>query len=79
MSDLGIPIPRVKPNGVFCAGCGETGMHADTCPSLHPVPLSTAVELAELRARLARLESQFFDMATNAEGRLLALEAKRKK
>lgn len=33
----GIPIPKVDPNGIYCAGCGETGKHAKTCPSLKPL------------------------------------------
>jgi hypothetical protein len=53
MSDLGIPIPRVKPNGVFCAGCGETGMHADTCPSrTSPMAPATAGDVAILRGMI---------------------------
>jgi hypothetical protein len=73
MTDLGIPIPRVKPNGVFCAGCGETGTHADTCPSLAPMTAHVltdagaraveqlVAEVADLRARVATLEAQKLD------------------
>jgi hypothetical protein len=65
-SQEGIPIPT-NPNGYGCAGCGETGRHAETCPSKVSGHILTdagkriieqlVVEVADLRARVAALEA----------------------